>query len=133
MCAKQALEDMCGWLNNEGEVAIFDATNTSRERRDLISDYCTKNFCFRLFFVESLCDDPKVIESNIKEVKVNSPDYKNVDSDKAIDDFLERIHFYEMQYEPIDEKIDKHHSFIKSIYYSYFKLHAKNKCICSFS
>ena len=55
-----------------------------------------------------------MIESNIKEVKVNSPDYKNVESDKAINDFLERIHFYEMQYEPIDEKIDKHHSFIKS-------------------
>lgn len=69
-----------------------------------------------MFFVESLCDDPKVIESNIKEVKVNSPDYKNVDSDKAIDDFVERIHFYEMQYEPIDEKLDKHYSFIKSIY-----------------
>jgi broad specificity phosphatase PhoE len=113
MCAKKALEDMCSWLNNEGEVAIFDATNTSRERRELISDYCTKNFSFRLFFIESVCDDPKVIESNIKEVKVNSPDYKNVDSDNAIDDFVERIHFYEMQYEPVDEKIDKHHSFIK--------------------
>ena len=37
-----------------------------------------------------------------------------MDSKAAVDDFLERIHFYEMQYEPIDEKIDKHHSFIKS-------------------
>jgi len=112
-CAKRALEDMCSWLNNEGEVAIFDATNTSRERRELINDYCTKNYCFRLFFVESICDDPKVIEANVREVKIYSPDYKNVDSKTAIDDFLERIRLYEMKYEAIDEKLDKHLSFIK--------------------
>lgn len=112
-CAKRALEDMCNWLNNAGEVAIFDATNTSRERRELINDYCTKNFCFRLFFVESICDDPKVIETNVKEVKVYSPDYKNVDSETAIGDFLERIRLYEIKYETIDEKLDKHLSFIK--------------------
>ena len=94
-------------------MAIFDATNTSRERRELVYDYCTKNFCFRLFFVESICDDPKVIESNVKEVKISSPDYKNVDSKLAVDDFLERIRLYEMQYEPIDETLDKKYSFIK--------------------
>lgn len=57
---------MCVWLTNEGEVAVFDATNTTRERRQMIYDYCTKHYCFRLFFVESFCDDAKVIESNIK-------------------------------------------------------------------
>ncbi|RMZ98015.1 6-phosphofructo-2-kinase fructose-2-6-bisphosphatase-like isoform X1, partial [Brachionus plicatilis] len=112
-CAKRALEDMCSWLNNDGEVAIFDATNTSRQRRELIYDFCTKNYCFRLFFVESVCDDPKVIESNVKEVKISSPDYKNVDSQLAVNDFLERIRLYEMQYEPIDETLDKKYSFIK--------------------
>lgn len=104
---------MCSWLNNDGEVAIFDATNTSRQRRELIYDFCTKNYCFRLFFVESVCDDPKVIESNVKEVKISSPDYKNVDSQLAVNDFLERIRLYEMQYEPIDETLDKKYSFIK--------------------
>ena len=112
-CARQALEDMCSWLNNEGEVAIFDATNTSRQRRQMINDYCTKNYCFRLFFVESICDDPKVVEANVREVKINSPDYKNVESKAAIDDFNERIRLYEQQYETIDEKLDKHLSFIK--------------------
>lgn len=112
-CAKQALEDMCNWLNNEGEVAIFDATNTTRQRRLLINEVCTKQFCFRLFFVESICDDPKVIESNVKEVKVSSPDYKNVDSETAIKDFCDRIKLYEAQYETIDEKLDKQFSFIK--------------------
>lgn len=104
---------MCSWLTNEGEVAIFDATNTSRERRELIHEFCTKNYCFRLFFVESICDDPNVIGSNVREVKINSPDYKNIDSDTAVIDFLERIRLYEMQYETISDQLDKHHSFIK--------------------
>ena len=112
-CARRALEDMCGWLNNDGEVAIFDATNTSSQRRQMINDYCTKSYCFRLFFVESICDDPKVIETNIREVKVSSPDYKNVNSDEAVSDFLERIRFYQMGYETIDEQMEKHYSFIK--------------------
>lgn len=54
-----------------------------------------------------------MISSNIKEVKVSSPDYKNVDSETAVSDFVERIRLYEMQYEAIDDKLDKHYSFIK--------------------
>ena len=54
-----------------------------------------------------------MIEANVREVKIYSPDYKNVDSKTAIDDFLERIRLYEMKYEAIDEKLDKHLSFIK--------------------
>lgn len=104
---------MCIWLKEGGEVAIFDATNTSRERRELINDHCCKGYGFRLFFVESICDDPAVIEANVREVKIYSPDYKNVDSDTAIGDFLERIRLYEIAYDPIDEKLDKHLSFIK--------------------
>ena len=54
-----------------------------------------------------------MIESNVREVKVSSPDYKNIDSDDAVNDFLERIRLYSLQYESIDERIDKHYSFIK--------------------
>ena len=54
-----------------------------------------------------------MIEANVREVKIYSPDYKNVDSKMAIDDFLERIRLYELKYEAIDEKLDKHLSFIK--------------------
>lgn len=104
---------MCIWLKEGGEVAIFDATNTSRQRRELINDHCCKGYGFRLFFVESICDDPAVIEANVREVKIYSPDYKNVDSETAIGDFLERIRLYEIAYDPIDEKLDKHLSFIK--------------------
>ena len=32
-----------------------------------------------------------IVESNVREVKVHSPDYKGVEADEAITDFLERI------------------------------------------
>jgi len=81
----------------------------------MIYNFCTKHFCFRLFFVESYCNDPKVIQTNVREVKVSSPDYKSVDSEEAVRDFLERIQLYETQYETIDENLDKDKSFIKIV------------------
>ncbi|CAF3802160.1 unnamed protein product, partial [Rotaria sp. Silwood1] len=65
-CAQNALEDMCSFLQSQGEVAIFDATNTTRERRRTIHKYCTEICCFRVFFVESICDSPEVIQANIR-------------------------------------------------------------------
>ena len=66
LCAQNALEDMCNHLQNQGEVAIFDATNTTRERRRIIYNYCTEVCCFRVFFVESICDSPEVIQANVR-------------------------------------------------------------------
>ena len=39
----------------------------------------------------------------IQEVKIFAPDYTNVDPDKAIEDFKERIKHYESVYEPLSE------------------------------
>ncbi|XP_014674842.1 PREDICTED: 6-phosphofructo-2-kinase/fructose-2,6-bisphosphatase-like [Priapulus caudatus] len=111
--AEMAMKDMCTWLHNGGEVAIFDATNTTRERRQMISDVVQEQLGYRLLFVESVCDDPLVIESNIKEVKLSSPDYKGKDPDESVRDFMERIRHYAAQYEQIDEHEDCEYSFIK--------------------
>jgi broad specificity phosphatase PhoE/predicted kinase len=112
-CAAQALEDVCQWLDSGGEVAVFDATNTSRKRRQYIFDFCTIKHCYKTFFVESVCDDPKIIEANITEVKVTSPDYQGKDREQAVEDFKKRIEHYQKAYEPIDDAIDKGISFIK--------------------
>ncbi|CAF3578856.1 unnamed protein product [Rotaria sp. Silwood1] len=105
---------MCNFLQNEGEVAIFDATNTTRERRRIIYNYCTETYGFRVFFVESICDSLEVIQANIREVKLNCPDYKDVSEAEAFNDFLSRIELYKKQYEPIDDEVEeKHYSFIK--------------------
>ncbi|KAK6010630.1 6-phosphofructo-2-kinase, partial [Ostertagia ostertagi] len=98
---------------------ILDATNTTRARRRTIIEYCQNRRTlidppFRLFFVESVCDDPAIINSNITEVKINSPDYKGIMShEDAKEDFLKRIENYKLQYEPLDQEEDEDLSFIK--------------------
>jgi len=112
-CAKAALEDVCKWLDGGGEVAVFDATNTTRKRRDFIYEYCTTRHSYKTFFVESVCFDTKIIEANIMEVKVASPDYKGTNTDSVVEDFRKRIEHYERSYEPINEETDKVLSYIR--------------------
>ncbi|XP_002070923.2 6-phosphofructo-2-kinase/fructose-2,6-bisphosphatase 1 [Drosophila willistoni] len=113
-CANQALHDSCEWLlSGLGSIAVFDATNSTRDRRQLIYDIVVKQHGFRLFFVESICDDPSIIEQNILEVKVSSPDYLNMNTELVVRDFLQRIEHYEERYQPIDEVTEKHLSFMK--------------------
>ncbi|CAJ0952279.1 unnamed protein product, partial [Mesorhabditis belari] len=113
-CARRAMEDMAAYLESSGgNVAILDATNTTRKRRATVVDFCEKKG-FRCFFLESVCDDQKIIESNITDVKVNSPDYKGLMSaEQAKEDFVKRIENYKAQYEPMCESNDSDLSFIK--------------------
>lgn len=113
-CAKDALDDMCKWLDNgEGEVAVYDATNTTKERRKLIYDEVVGKCGYKLFFVESICDDPSIIEANVREVKIHSPDYREVDNDVALQDFLKRIDHYKSSYETLDETAESMYSFMQ--------------------
>ncbi|XP_058229709.1 6-phosphofructo-2-kinase/fructose-2,6-bisphosphatase 2 isoform X5 [Hemibagrus wyckioides] len=113
-CALVALQDVKAYLNEEGgQIAVFDATNTTRERRDLILNFVKEN-AYKVFFVESVCDDPDVIAANILEVKVSSPDYPESHRERVMDDFLKRIECYKVTYQPLDpDDYDKDLSFIK--------------------
>lgn len=114
-CAMYALNDVCSWLETKGDVAIFDATNSTRERRDMIYKKCCEEHKYGILFVESICDNDRVINNNVRYVKISSPDYKNVPSQEAMQDFNERIQKYKNQYEPIDEAFDEDVPFIKII------------------
>ncbi|XP_046463680.1 6-phosphofructo-2-kinase/fructose-2,6-bisphosphatase-like isoform X1 [Daphnia pulex] len=112
-CALDALEDVCKWLEAGGEVGVFDATNTTFERRQLIREIIVDQMGYKLFFVESVCDDPAIIESNIRQVKITSPDYANMDKEAAVEDFLQRIDHYHDQYQTLDEVQEDGLSFMK--------------------
>ncbi|CAG0879310.1 unnamed protein product [Darwinula stevensoni] len=114
-CALDCLEAACKWLEQGGEVAVFDATNTTRERRKTIHEIVVEKMGFKLFFVESICDDPQIIDANIREVKVNSPDYKEhqMGIEERTQDFLKRIEHYREVYETLDEKEENHLSFMQ--------------------
>lgn len=78
----------------------------------MIEDIVVKQKKFKLFFVESICDDPHLIEQNIMEVKVSSPDYENMNKEEAMNDFRLRIEHYQEKYEPLHEHNEKTLSFM---------------------
>lgn len=110
--AHRALGDVKDWLNEDGKIAVFDGTNSTRERRQIICNFCRKEG-YKLFFIEIVCDDPDVVEQNITEVKINGPDYKDVDPEQAREDFARRIKHYETAYEPLNVEYDKVLSFVQ--------------------
>lgn len=73
-------------------------------------------------FAETLCDNKEIIETNIRSVKISSPDvcidtshsrnllrnpdldqYRGWDPDKAVEDYYLRIKDHEKHYETVEE------------------------------
>ncbi|MBL8722079.1 MAG: histidine phosphatase family protein [Myxococcales bacterium] len=98
----EALEDLIKFVEREGRVGIFDATNTTREKRAWVEQRC-RAAGFDVLFVELVCDDPIVIEVNVRATKTLSQDYEGMDPEQATRDFRARIENYERVYEPLDE------------------------------
>ncbi|XP_065427294.1 6-phosphofructo-2-kinase/fructose-2,6-bisphosphatase 1 isoform X3 [Chrysemys picta bellii] len=112
-CALAALKDVHTYLSREeGQVAVFDATNTTRERRNMILQFAGDHG-YKVFFIESICDDPDIIEENITQVKLSSPDYKDCNREEVVEDFLKRIECYQLHYQPLDDELDSALSYIK--------------------
>src|SRR5580704_15998776 len=55
--ALAALDDMVRFLAEGGDIAIYDATNSTRERRALVCARCAAAG-LEVVFVESACNDP---------------------------------------------------------------------------
>lgn len=145
MAATMALEDMLRWLDEEDEdedetssivtrqssgslngapklnfkrydrVAIFDATNSTNERRNWILEMCTSperrgDKPTGVVFVESICDDQELLEENYRYKISNSPDFDGMSKEEALEDLRNRVQKYEEQYETIQ---DDYLSYIK--------------------
>lgn len=95
-----ALEDLKNWMDNGGRVAVYDATNSNRSRRQMIREFASNNQ-WQVIFIESICSDTEIVEANILETKVSSPDYRGVSEPDALADFRERIDYYSKAYEPL--------------------------------
>lgn len=100
--ALAALDDMLHFLRSGGDVAIYDATNNTRERRDLVRARCAAEG-LDLVFIESICNEPALVEANIRANKARSPDYRGVPEDEAVRDFRMRIRHYESGYQEVSE------------------------------
>ncbi|MBT3222383.1 MAG: fructose-2,6-bisphosphatase, partial [Proteobacteria bacterium] len=72
-----ALEEMLAWIRTGGDIGIYDATNTTRRRRDLVRQRCEAGG-LSVIFIESVCNDPRIVEATVAETKTTSPDYRDV-------------------------------------------------------
>ncbi|KAI4133326.1 MAG: hypothetical protein LQ347_002218 [Umbilicaria vellea] len=116
---KKCREDIYHFLNHEnGQIAIYDAVNPlAAGRRSLAKEFAKHDVEVRVpalkcqslvsasigtantaanhqrqtLFIESACDDERIIEENVRSVKISSPDYVGWSSDDAVKHYLARI------------------------------------------
>ncbi|KAJ1032531.1 hypothetical protein NDA16_000554 [Ustilago loliicola] len=84
-----------------GQVVVYDANNSVQSRRYAIREKYGK-LGVHVIFLESICTDPKIVEANVRSVKLGSPDYVNWDPEKAMQNYYSRIAGHEKTYEPIE-------------------------------
>lgn len=117
--AMDTLEELLDYvLDGNGSVGILDATNSTIARRRKVLNRINErsNGRLKVLFLESICSNNAIIESNIR-LKLSGPDYKDVDTDVAINDFVARMRNYEKAYETIgaEEEADDNFQYIKMI------------------
>ncbi|KAG0341089.1 hypothetical protein BG004_006156 [Podila humilis] len=88
--ANACLDDMVQWFAGGGQVGILDGSNTTEERRKELVTRFTQ-FNITPLFIETICDNPTIIDANIRSVKVSSPDYVGWKDTDAVEDFKRRI------------------------------------------
>jgi len=96
------LEEMLGWLRAGGRVALYDATNSTRERRAHVRSACAAAGV-EVLQIELTATDPFIVEQNIRDAKLDSPDYADIPTEVALTDFRRRVEHYRRRYEPVGE------------------------------
>ncbi|ODV96983.1 hypothetical protein PACTADRAFT_28860, partial [Pachysolen tannophilus NRRL Y-2460] len=105
-------------IDGDLSVGIFDATNSTKARRKKVLNRILErsNSQLKVLFLESICSDPNIVNENIR-LKLSGPDYRDMDPDEALRDFVGRLKNYERGYQTIgeDEEKIKSFSYIKMI------------------
>lgn len=113
--ARETLEDLFSFLNADGVVGVFDATNTTRRRRQWVAE-TSRREGFQVLFLESIVTDTAIVARNVLATKTKlNPDYSAVqlNPEEAMRDFLLRLKHYEAVYEEVEPKEGE--SFVKII------------------
>lgn len=97
------LEEAQHFLRNSGEVAILDASNVTRLRRQrIVAAFPSLPLCF----VECLNADEEALEANL-ERKAGLKEFRHLTRETALESFLKRIAYYESIYEPLDVEANR--------------------------
>lgn len=85
------------FIQGNGEVAILDATNVSRQRRAKIQNIISDR---PILFIECINNDQQILKSSI-ERKVTLPEFAHLSKEAAIESFTKRIRYYASIYSPL--------------------------------
>lgn len=99
----QCREDIYEFLEAEnGQIAIYDAVNPLAAGRRALARELAKHD-IKTLFIESQCSDESIIEENVRNVKISSPDYVGWPEQKAVEHYLARIRARIPVFETMDE------------------------------
>ena len=98
--ARQNLQSAREFLDERGDIAILDATNISRERRDTIRRSMEQ---VPVLFIECVNDDEELLTTSITH-KTKISEFGHMTLPEAIKSFTDRIQFYANRYEPLDRE-----------------------------
>jgi broad specificity phosphatase PhoE/predicted kinase len=87
------------FLSAEGQIAILDATNVSKKRRETLRQSLSNH---PILFVECINDDPELLALSV-ERKTRLPEFAHLAKEEARKSFVTRIGYYRHIYEPPDE------------------------------
>ncbi|KAE8744819.1 hypothetical protein FOCC_FOCC008543 [Frankliniella occidentalis] len=113
--AMEAMDDARNYLLQGGQLAILDGTNCDRSTRTQVTDTFTRQHQIRVLFIECVCDDEDLLESNTKEILKHSSDYKEMNLEKAVEDFRLKMEHYLEVYQTMSAKREPQASFIRLV------------------
>ncbi|MDR9500499.1 MAG: 6-phosphofructo-2-kinase/fructose-2,6-bisphosphatase [Desulfurivibrionaceae bacterium] len=96
-CARINLDLAKSFLQEEGDIAIIDASNVSRQRRKMVEETMAGR---PILFLECRNADEEALEANLVR-KSSLREFAHLSPQEAIDSFAKRISFYETMYEPL--------------------------------
>lgn len=95
---KNALEDLISYLYRDGDVAILDGTNTSRDRRQVVVDRLASEPGFQLLWIEMVSENQESLATWITENQSGSPEFISPA------DYETRVAYYRQGYSPVEEE-----------------------------
>ena len=107
--ANAVLKEALSFFDTGGEIAIFDSSNASKDRRAMLSESVhahgeATGRPIAIVFVESILTSPTLLLANMKAKVRASPDFYALHEPAAMESLKQRIVHYERDYESCSEE-----------------------------
>ena len=88
------------WLRTDGAIAIIDATNVSRSRREMLEEEFSE---LPILYIECVADDPELLSISVQR-KTRLPEFAQMTREEALASFTTRMEYYALIHTPLKEE-----------------------------